>query len=593
MTTYTAPIQEIEFVLNEIADMPAISQLPGFEEASEDLVSAILEESGKFASEILAPINRQGDQQGSKLVDGKVVTPNGWKEAYQAYVDGGWGSLVFPEEFGGQGLPECISTAVHEMWDSANIAFSLCPMLTQGSINSLLSHGTDELKELLVPKLITGEWSGTMNLTEPQAGSDLSAVRTKAIPNGETYLISGQKIFITYGDQDLSENIIHLVLARTPDAPAGVKGISLFLVPKFKLDSDGNMLDANDVRCVSLEHKLGIHGSPTCVLAFGDNGGAEGYLVGEENKGLIYMFTMMNAARLAVGLEGIGIAEGAYQLALDYAKDRVQGRPIGSTDDKATIIGHPDVKRMLMTMKSQIEAMRALSYFTTGHVDKASHSPDDDIRQHHRNMAELLTPVVKGWCTETSVDITSIGMQIHGGMGYIEETGAAQFFRDSRITPIYEGTTAIQANDLLGRKLLRDQGATLKGFIAEMQSFSDNLTDSDFTTMQTNLNSGLDHLSQSVEWILSAQQENPRLPAAASVLLLHLVGIVTGGQLMIKSASIAKDKLNTNEGDADFYTTKIKTAEFFTHHILPKSYGLMIAITQGSVATLALEDDQF
>ncbi len=593
MTMYTPPIREMEFVLNEIADLPAIAKLPGYEEATEDLVSAILEESGRFSSEILAPINQEGDRQGSKLQDGKVVTPTGWKEAYQAYVDGGWGTLTFAEENGGQGLPKLLAVAVHEMWDSANVAFSLCPMLTQGAINALLSHGTQELKDLLVPKLVTGEWSGTMNLTEPQAGSDLSAVRTKAIPEGNHYLITGQKIFITYGDQDLTENIIHLVLARTPGSPEGVKGISLFLVPKIKLDADGNLLEPNDVICTLLEHKMGIHGSPTAALSFGDNGGAEGYLIGEENKGLVYMFTMMNAARLAVGLEGLGIAERAYQQAREYAKERVQGQPIGINGEKTGIIEHPDVRRMLMTMKSQIEAMRTLAYYTSGLIDKASHTADKEAGQNYQSLYELLTPVVKGWCTEIGVDVTSIGMQVHGGVGYIEETGAAQHLRDARITPIYEGTTAIQANDLIGRKILHDKGVTMKGLIESMSSLSAELTHDNLAVIRDNLNTGIEHLSQAVNWVFTAQGENPRLPAAASVLLLHLLGTVTAGWLMAKSAKVAQEKLDSNNADASFYSAKIVTADFYARHILPKSHGLIAAILQGSEATLALELEQF
>ncbi|MEE9396595.1 MAG: acyl-CoA dehydrogenase [Methylococcales bacterium] len=593
MTIYTAPIREMEFVLNEIADLPAIAELPGYEEATEDLVSAILEESGKFSTELLAPINQQGDIQGSKLQDGKVITPDGWKEAYTAYVEGGWGTLTFSEDDGGQGLPKILSVAVHEMWDSANTAFSLCPMLTQGAINALLSHGTQELKDLLIPKLITGEWSGTMNLTEPQAGSDLSAVRTKAVPEGEHYLITGQKIFITYGDQDLTENIIHLVLARVPGAPEGVKGISLFLVPKVKLDSDGNLLDQNDVVCTSLEHKMGIHGSPTAVLSFGDNGGAEGYLVGEENKGLIYMFTMMNAARLAVGLEGLGLAERAYQQARDYAKERVQGQPIGIPGDKTAIIEHPDVRRMLMTMKSQIEAMRCLAYYTNGLLDKASHSTDKEVGKKYYSLTELLTPVVKGWCTETAVDVTSIGVQIHGGVGYIEETGAAQHLRDARITPIYEGTTAIQANALLGRKILHDKGETMQGLIESMQALSAGLTHENLAVIRDNLNTGIEQLSHGVDWVLKAQEENPRLPAAASVLLLELTGIVTAGWLMAKSAKVAQEKLDSNDSEASFYSAKVVTADFYARHIMPRSHGLIAAILHGSEATLAFELDQF
>jgi len=592
MTTYTAPLRDMEFVLNEIADLPSIAELPGYEEASADLVSAILEESAKLSSEVLAPINHTGDQQGSRLVDGKVIHPDGWKAAYNNYVEGGWGTLTFAEEHGGQSLPKTISTAVYEMWDSANIAFSLCPMLTYGAANAILLHASKDLQKMFAPKLISGEWAGTMNLTESQAGSDLSAITTKAIPEGDHYLISGQKIFITYGEQDLTENIIHLVLARTPDAPEGVKGISLFIVPKIMVDADGNLGDTNDIRCVSLEHKLGIHGSPTAVMAYGDNGGAIGYLVGEENQGLIYMFTMMNAARLSVGLEGLGIAERAYQQALAYANERIQGRPVGAkTGDRVPIIHHPDVRRMLMTMKSQIEAMRALSYYTYGNLDKSTHSTDSEARKQHRALYELLTPVVKGWLTETGIEITSIGIQVHGGMGYIEETGAAQHLRDARITSIYEGTTAIQANDLIGRKLSANEGATIQALILEINKTLTELSTTSFKSIHDNLASGISHLKESVKWMLS--QQDPTLPAAASVLFLHLMGNVTGGWLMAKSALIAQQKIDSGKSDANFYKTKIVTAQFFCEQILPKSGSLKTAIIEGSETTMLLDIDQF
>ena len=422
MTSYAPPISDMEFVLNELAELESVAALPGLEQATPDLVSAILEESGKLTSEVLAPLNQNGDRQGSRLVDGKVQTPDGWKEAYDAFIKGGWNGLAMDPDYGGQGLPWLLATAVQEMWHASNMSFGLCPLLTQAAVEAILTHGSEQQKQLFVPKLVAGTWAGTMNLTEPQAGSDLSAVRTKAVPEGDHYLLSGQKIFITYGEHELTENIIQLVLARTPDAPPGVKGISLFIVPKYTLKDDGSVHERNDVRCVSLEHKLGIRGSPTAVLAYGDKGGAVGYLVGEENSGLEYMFTMMNLARLAVGIEGLAIAERAYQQARDYAKERIQGRPLGAHEgDRVAILHHPDVRRMLMTMRANVEATRALALVAAASLDASRRHPDEKVRAAHQRRLDLLVPMVKAWSTDLGIETTSLGIQVHGGMGYIEE----------------------------------------------------------------------------------------------------------------------------------------------------------------------------
>src|SRR5215468_2970843 len=472
MSLYHAPLREMRFVLTELAGLEQVAKLPGFEEATPDLVMAILEEAGKFATEVLDPLNASGDREGAeRLDDGTVRTPSGFKDAYKQYCANGWNGLTKDPDFGGQGLPQLVSTAVEEMWHAANMAFDLCPLLTQGAIEAIELCGTPEQKERYLPKMVSGEWTGTMNLTEAQAGSDLAAVRTRAVPQPDgSFKLFGQKIFITYGEHDYTDNIIHLVLARTPTAPEGVKGISLFIVPKFMVNADGSLGARNDVHCVSIEHKLGIHASPTAVLAYGDRGGATGYLVGEENRGLEYMFIMMNQARFSVGLEGVGLAERAYQRAAAYAKERVQGRAVGEGHAPgATILQHPDVRRMLLSMKAATEAMRALAYVTAAALDNARAHPDEEARKRHQAFVDLMIPIVKGWCTETAQEIAYTGVQVHGGMGFIEETGAAQHYRDARITTIYEGTTGIQANDLVGRKTARDAGAAAFAVIAEMQ----------------------------------------------------------------------------------------------------------------------------
>src|SRR5438132_4590573 len=479
MSTYHAPLNDMLFVLNELAGLEQISKLPGYEDAAPDTVAAILEEAAKFATDVLDPLNATGDREGAQWQEGyQVKTPTGFRDAYRQFARAGWNGLPVTTEFGGQGLPELVATAVNEMWHASNMAFALCPLLTQGAIEALLLCGTPEQKAQFLPKMVSGEWTGTMNLTEPQAGSDLAAVRCRAVPQSDgSFKLFGQKIFITYGEHDYTDNILHLVLARTPTAPEGVKGISLFLVPKFMVSADGGRGARNDVHCVSIEHKLGIHASPTAVLSYGDHGGAVGYLVGEENRGLEYMFIMMNLARFSVGIEGVGIAERSYQRARDYARDRVQGRAPGldKTVPTATILQHPDVRRMLLSMKAQTEAMRALAYVTAAAIDYAHADPDRAARKRHQAFADLMIPIVKGWCTETAQEIAYTGVQVHGGMGFIEETGAAQHYRDARIITIYEGTTGIQANDLIGRKTARDGGKTALAVIAEMQKLDGEL----------------------------------------------------------------------------------------------------------------------
>ncbi len=597
MSEYTAPVRDMQFVINELCEFDALTGLPGFEELESDLVGAVLEEAGKFASEVLGPLNEVGDQQGSRLVDAAVQTPEGWKDAYKQFSDGGWCSIGFDQAYGGQGLPWLVGTAVAEMWNGANMAFALCPMLTQGAVEALMQHGSDAQKALYLTRLVSGEWAGTMNLTESQAGSDLSAVRTKAVAKGDHYLLSGQKIFITYGEHDLTDNIIHMVLARTPDAPEGTRGISLFLVPKFTVDADGKLLERNDVRCVSLEHKMGIHASPTAVLSYGDNGGAVGYLVGEENRGLQYMFTMMNVARHAVGLEGVGLAERAFQRALDYAKQRIQGRALsGSGTESVAIIQHPDVRRMLMTMKAHVEAMRAITYVDAAALDVSQRHPDPQERKRYLALFDLLTPIVKGHCTEMAVEMASLGVQVHGGMGYIEETGAAQHLRDARITPIYEGTTGIQAGDLVGRKLSRDGGITARAVIGTMKGVATQLEstgESELVAIGGSLGRAVSALNESTDWLLAAGARDPALPAAAAVHYLKLWGIVAGGWQLARAALAARRCLDAGTDDETFYRSKIETAGFYATQVLPESAGLNDIISYGSVAVTEISEAQF
>jgi len=593
MSEYSAPLKEMRFVMQELAGLDQVVSLPGCEEASPDVVDAILEEAARFSGEVLSPLNRVGDRDGAKWKDTVVTTSPGFKEAYRQFVDNGWNGLGCDPEFGGQGLPKLLSTAVSEMWKAANHAFSLCPMLTQGAIEALMIAGTDEQKAAYLPNLVSGEWTGTMNLTEPSAGSDLAAVRSRAEPVGDgTFKVFGQKIFITYGEHDMTDNIVHLVLARTPNAPEGVKGISLFVVPKFLLKADGTPGERNDVYCVSIEHKLGIHGSPTAVLAFGDNGGAIGTLVGEENRGLEYMFIMMNAARFNVGLEGLGDAERAYQRAVAYARDRVQGTEVGVRGGpKVPIIKHPDVRRMLLSMRARIEAMRALAYVTAAAQDNAHANPDPVAREKARAFADLLIPVVKGWSTESAIDIASLGVQVHGGMGYIEETGAAQHLRDARITAIYEGTTAIQANDLIGRKIAREKGATILAIIADMRAATAQL-DSDLAGIGARQQAAIAALEKAVNWLVATFSADPKAAHAGAVPFLYLFGIVAGGWQMGRAAVIARSKLAAGESDP-FWAAKLATTRFYADHFLTQAAGLAESVVAGAAGTLELADDSF
>jgi alkylation response protein AidB-like acyl-CoA dehydrogenase len=593
MSEYSAPLKDIRFVMQELANLEQVVTLPGCEEATPDVVDAILEEAARFSSEVLSPLNRAGDTNGAKWKDTVVTTTPGFKEAYRQFVDNGWNGLGCDPEFGGQGLPRLLSTAVSEMWKASNHAFSLCPMLTQGAIEALMIAGTDEQKAAYLPNLVSGEWTGTMNLTEPSAGSDLAAVRSRAVPVGDgTFRIFGQKIFITYGEHDMADNIVHLVLARTPTAPEGVKGISLFVVPKFLLKEDGTPGERNDAYCVSIEHKLGIHGSPTAVLAFGDNGGAIGTLVGEENRGLEYMFIMMNAARFNVGLEGLGDAERAYQRAVAYAKDRVQGPELGVRGGpKVAIIKHPDVRRMLMSMRARIEAMRALAYVTATAQDNAHSNPDEAARKQGQAFAELMIPVVKGWSTESAIDIASLGVQVHGGMGYIEETGAAQHLRDARITTIYEGTTAIQANDLIGRKIAREKGVTINAIIAEMRAAAAQL-DGELASIGTRQTVAVDALEKAVFWIVENFSSEPKATHAGAVPFLHLLGITAGGWQMGRAAVIARGKIAAGDTDP-FWSAKLSTTRFFADHFLTQVPGLAESVLAGGAGALEMAEDSF
>ena len=596
MSTYTAPLKDMQFAIAEFAGLDSVAALPGCEDVNAELVEAVLTEAGKFAQGVLDPLNRVGDKQGAQWRDGVVSAPAGFAEAYRQFTEGGWNGLGATTDYGGQGLPHIIAMPLQEMWNSANMAFCLCPMLTTGVQEALMHHGSPELLDTYMPRLVSGEWTGTMNLTEPQAGSDLSAVRTQAVPEGNHYRIRGTKIFITWGEHDMAANIVHLVLARLPDAPEGVKGISLFVVPKFMVNADGSAGARNDIRCVSIEHKMGIHGSPTCVLAYGDGPGAVGYLVGEPNRGLEYMFTMMNHARLGVGMEGIAIAERAYQHALEYAKTRVQGRAIGQrSGDRVTIIHHPDVRRMLMTMKAQTEAMRALGYYAAGELDRAKRHPDAQARAVRQARLDLLTPVVKGWCTETAVEITSTGVQIHGGMGFIEETGAAQYLRDARISTIYEGTTGIQANDLIGRKVGAEKGATAMALIAEMRTLDAELgaAGASFAAMHTVYVQGVTALESATQWLVDHYRQQPEAAAAVAVPYLKLFGTVAGGWLMARAALVSHARLAAADADQEFFTAKLATARFYLEHLLPQAVALSQTVTAGADSTLALDPAAF
>jgi alkylation response protein AidB-like acyl-CoA dehydrogenase len=595
--SYKAPLKDMLFVMNELAGLSAINQLPGCEDATADTALAVLEENAKFCGNVVAPLNHSSDKEPSFWHDGQVTTANGFKEAFKGFAEAGWQGVQHPAEFGGQGLPKLVATPCIEMLNASSISFALVALLTDGAIEALLTAGTDEQKSTYLEPLISGKWTGTMNLTEPQAGSDLAAVRTRAVPQGDgTYKVFGTKIFITYGEHDMAENIIHLVLARTPDAPPGVKGISLFIVPKFLVGADGSLGERNDAHCVSIEHKLGIKASPTAVLQFGDHGGAIGTLVGEENRGLEYMFIMMNAARFGVGMQGIGLADRSYQQAVAFAKDRVQSRDLAGSPGPVSIIHHPDVRRMLMSMRSQVEAARALAYVGAGISDLAHHHPNADTRTANQAVYEYLVPIIKGWSTEMSQDVTRDGVQVHGGMGFIEETGAAQHYRDAKILTIYEGTTAIQANDLVGRKTVRDGGAVAKGIIAQVRITEAQLGaagGADFGAIACHLAGGSAALEAVVEYMVANMKSDIKGVFAGSVPYLRLAGIVLGGWQMARAALVAQQKLDAGEGDASFYKAKIATARFFADHILSQAPGLRASIVDGSAGVLALAEDQF
>lgn len=588
--SYNAPVKDMMFVLKELAGLDQVSQLPGCEDATEETVDAVLNENAKFTSEVVAPLNWSGDVEAANWKDGVVTTAKGFKEAFKAFGEQGWQGLQHPTEFGGQGLPKVVATPCMEMVNGSNLSFALCPLLTDGAIEALLVAGSQQLKETYIPKMISGEWTGTMNLTEPQAGSDLALVRSKAVPQGDgTYRISGQKIYITYGEHDMAKNIVHLVLARTPDAPEGVKGISLFVVPKFMVNDDGSLGKRNDVYCASIEHKLGIKASPTAVLLYGDNKGeagqgAIGYLVGEENKGLQYMFVMMNAARFQVGVQGIGLAERAYQKAVQYANDRVQSRPVdGSSNEAVAIIHHPDVKRMLMSMRSQVEAARAMACVAGAAYDAAHFHPDEATRKQNMAVYEFMVPLVKGWSTEMSIDVTSTGVQVHGGMGFIEETGAAQYYRDAKILTIYEGTTAIQANDLVGRKTSRDGGAMVKTLCAEIARTVVQLNESGSAhakAVAARLDAARASFLDAAQFVVDNMKGNPNAVFAGSVPYLKLAGTTVAGWQMARALLVAEAKIKAGETDS-FYSDKILTSRFFADHVLNTVPGLRDSIVNG------------
>ncbi|HYX01440.1 MAG TPA: acyl-CoA dehydrogenase [Reyranella sp.] len=594
--TYTAPLADMRFALREVAGLAEVAALPGYEHATDDTVDAVLEEAAKLAGNGLAPLNRDGDKVGSKLENGVVRTPPGFTAIYQEFVGGGWNSLPFDPEFGGQGMPWLLAATVQEMWQAANMGFGLVLLLNQGAIDAIHHHGSSEQKAIYLPKMISGEWTGTMNLTEPQAGSDLAQLKCRAVKTADHYLVTGQKIFITYGEHDMAENIVHLVLARTPDAPAGVRGISLFIVPKFLVGADGQPGPRNDLRCVSLEHKLGIHASPTCVMSFGDDGGAVGYLVGEEGRGLSYMFTMMNNARLSVGIQGLAIAERAYQQASTFAKTRVQSKDDGSADPKpVAIIHHADVRRMLMTMRAQIEAMRALGYYTAAGIDGALKHADHETARRTQDRVDLLIPIVKAWFTDLGNEIASIGVQVHGGMGFIEETGAAQHLRDARILPIYEGTNGIQARDLVGRKVAKDGGETMLALVAEMRALAEEMKAApgdDLAAIRGGLVAAADALEDATRWVAQSVKAELVAALAGSVPFLRLAGTALGGWLLAKSALAAQHKLAARDGDPAFLEAKLVTARFYAEVILPPALAQVGPIKAAGHTVFALEEAQ-
>ena len=595
--SYKAPVKDMLFNIEHLARIDQVAQMPGFEDAGLETAQAVLEECARFNEEVVAPLNFEADKAPSSHSGTSVTTSKGFKEAYKQYTEGGWQGLQHPADFGGQGLPKTIGSACGEILNSANLSFALCPLLTDGAIEALLTAGGDELKATYLEKLISGEWTGTMNLTEPQAGSDLAAVRSRAEPQPDgTYKVFGTKIFITYGEHDMADNIVHLVLARVQGAPEGVKGISLFVVPKFMVNQDGSLGDRNDVYCVSIEHKMGIKASPTAVLQYGDHGGAIGYLVGEENRGLEYMFIMMNAARYAVGVQGIAIAERAYQKAVQYAQERVQSRPVdGSVKGAATIIHHPDVRRMLMTMRALTEGCRAMSSVAAAAYDAAHHHPDADVRKQNQTFYEFMVPLVKGYSTEMSLEATDLGVQVHGGMGFIEETGAAQYYRDAKILTIYEGTSAIQANDLVGRKTARDGGQTAKAIAAQIEATEKELAagSADAQAVARRLKAARQAFIDVVDFIAAQAKADPNAAYAGSVPYMLLAGNLVAGWQLGRALLVAEKALAGGSNDAGFMKAKIATARFYADHILTRAPGTRDAIVEGADSVMALPMDAF
>ena len=586
VTDYRPPVADLAFVLEHIAGYNEIAGFSGFEHADLDTVVGILEEAGEFMVEVVAPTNRQGDIEGAqRQSDGTVKTPGPFKDAYRKYVDAGWNAVPFPQEFGGGGFPWAVGLAIQEMLISSNMAFSLCPLLTQGAIDALLAFGDDAQKERYLPKMISGEWTGTMNLTEPQAGSDVGALTTRAVPRSDgTYGITGQKIFITFGEHDMAEQVVHLVLARTPDAPVGTRGISCFIVPKFMVNDDGSLGDHNGVNCLSIEHKLGIHGAPTCVLEYDD---ATGYLIGEESIGMRIMFVMMNSARLSVGLQGLAVAERAFQEALGYSQERTQGRAIGATEDSA-IIEHPDVRRMLMTQKAYLAALRRMMYFNAAQMDISDHHPDEAVRARADEIVGLLTPICKSFGTDLGVELTSLALQVYGGMGFIEETGASQHYRDVRITPIYEGTNGIQAADLVGRKLGIRNGASVTEFLSSMREVDAELAaaGSGFETIRAGLARQLDDLETATRWLLKNGAADLNAALAGSTPYQRMWGLCVGGWLLARSALAA-----ATTGDAELAEGQLVIARFYAEQLLPQAGGLLGAVTAGTADLFALDAD--
>ena len=595
--SYVAPLKDMLFNINHLADIEQIAQMPGFEDAGFETAQAVLEEAARFTEGVLDPLNWEGDKYPSSWHDGKVTATPGFKEAFQKFAQGGWQGLQHPVNFGGQGLPKTIGAACGEMQNSANMSFALCPLLSDGAIEALLTAGSDELKATYLENLVSGKWTGTMNLTEPQAGSDLAAVRSRAEPQPDgSYKLFGTKIFITWGEHDMAENIVHLVLARVTGAPEGVKGISLFVVPKFMVNQDGSLGPRNDVHCVSIEHKMGIKASPTAVLQYGDHGGAAGYLVGQENRGLEYMFIMMNAARFGVGVQGIAIAERAYQKAVAFAKDRVQSRPVdGSIAASAPIIHHPDVKRMLMTMRAYVEGCRAMAKVSAAAYDAAHHHVDAEVRKQNQAFYEFMVPLIKGYSTEMSLEVTSLGVQVHGGMGYIEETGAAQYYRDAKILTIYEGTTAIQANDLVGRKTARDGGQTAKALAVQIEVTEGLLIkngSADALAVAKRLKAAREAFVDVVNFVAGNTKASPNAVFAGSVPYLMLAGNLMAGWQLARSLLVAQEEV-AQGADMPFMKAKIITARFYADHLLTKAPGVRDSIIEGADSVTALALDAF